>query len=141
MCVARVAQLSDCHSQVSLGGEFPWHCATRGASKEPREVPSSTGVVVALVLDTWVAVGTASGSYQQSKVQSICERFRSTYTDCGCMNLPTNFIPEEDEWLLTNMALGHAVLTYGGSLQQYFWYEKCGAYTCEKGAGMDQISS
>ena len=43
---------------------------------------------------------------------------------------PCLLIPEKDEWLTPDYALGHAMWTGGTHpVDQYFWCEKCGAHS------------
>ena len=68
-----------------------------------------------------------------ARICSYMERLGTsarTSSSSSPTTLPYLLIPEKDEWLTPDYALGHAMWTGGThSVDQYFWCEKCGAHS------------
>ena len=110
---------------------FPWASRSLGIVEHSMidnvAVPSAEQ---SLVLE---AIGASSCAQGDSayRVARFCERFPGSGR-LGVRTLPPIVVPEREEWLPPDMALGHAMNTVGIFPLQFYWCEKCGSYTCER---------
>ena len=118
---------------------FPWAGRSMG-TQEHRELQADsdgTDNIVGAASTVDIALSARVRAEQErssraQRVQRFCERFANTGHSKGTRCTPTNFVPEKDEWLPTNMAMGHAMHTVGMHPEQFYWCEKCGAHTNER---------